>query len=72
LGVYLAELLGRRGGDWQFGGRDTVQFQVALNPSSPVWSGIYISGEANKTRKNVAKIFKEEKATCLQALRNIP
>ena len=60
--------------DFRFSSRDTVQFQVSLNTTDPLWSGIYI-GRGNgvkQTRKNILTLLKEQRKECLRIFKAIP
>ena len=54
--------------DFQFPSRDTVQFQIGLNPRDPLWAGIYIGrgDQGKKTRERMLSLLKNEAEECIK------
>ena len=60
--------------DFKFSSRDTVQFQIGLNPRDPLWSGLYIGrgSGVRHTRKKLLTLLKEQREECLRIFKAIP
>ena len=60
--------------DFVFSARDTVQFQVGINPREPLWAGLYIGrlpGVEN-TRKRMLTLLKDQSKECLRRFKALP
>jgi len=59
--------------DFQFPSRDTVQFQIGLNPRDPLWAGIFIgrSSGSRKTRERMISLLKNEPEECIKRFKDL-
>ena len=59
--------------DFQFPSRDTVQFQIGLNPRDPLWAGIYIgrASQNKKTRERMLSLLKNEPEECIKRFKDL-
>ncbi|MDC0159659.1 hypothetical protein OAJ55_03120 [Candidatus Nitrosopelagicus sp.] len=77
LGVLLATPIPnptKQKGDFMFPSRDTVQFQIGINPRDPIWAGIYIGRLPGneKIRKRMLDVMKNEPEEFIRKLRILP
>ena len=60
--------------DFKFPSRDTVQFQIGINPHDPIWAGIFIGRKQGnkKTRNRMLDVLKNEPEEFVRRFKSLP
>lgn len=60
--------------DFKFPSRDTVQFQIGINPHDPIWAGIFIGRKQGnkKTRNRMLDVLKNEPEEFIRRFKSLP
>tara|TARA_Y100001936_G_C16081983_1_gene678550 strand:- start:2423 stop:3685 length:1263 start_codon:yes stop_codon:yes gene_type:complete len=77
MGVFLATPEPnptKQKGDFMFPSRDTVQFQIGINPHDPIWAGIFIGRKQGnkKTRNRMLDVLKNEPEEFIKRFKSLP